>query len=509
MITNTDLRKNPVYVSLYVVWSKIIFIEIIPYFAIVIMNIFIITKITKSTRFRKRFQRHDPEPNADAYTGPPLRETVAISRPKRISSMTNIEAIQQGPSNIAHDAASHEIKPLVDKNKHKPHTSTGLTSQNNGTQEISIRVSEEGQEEKQEGCHPHNEEEHSMLKATDSRCKAQSLNSIGTHATCHKTLSATLSPPIRRHHHKNNISKQDSSENEIQISGDSGPTARCSNSTTNDNSIMVSTRSSKPSSFGSSNSGSHMARKRPTTQKRTFLRKQQEEHSLGIILILMSILFIVCQSLKIVPDIYEIIVCRTAEKYNNDLHSCEFPGAIVKLTNVSHLLLCINSSANFLIYYCAGGKFREAWLDTYGCWWCCCSGNGLRDVCGKIGRFFVPAANSSQENSPGRTAHGSPEVEMTIMNSPSTAANAIKLTPTRRQSHQPPVTEIKLTPMRKMSQPTAVTIRVTPSHGSYNGRHNGVDNVEVVRCSSDIRVTSNAISPCNSMRAGLMRSSMV
>ena len=117
------------------------------------------------------------------------------------------------------------------------------------------------------------------------------------------------------------------------------------------------------------NKGRNVTKKGTQVQKRTFLRKQQEEHSLGIILILMSILFIICQSLKIVPDMYEIIVCRSAETYENSSQSCVFPDIILKLTNISHLLLCINSSANFLIYYCAGGKFREAWLDTYGCWW--------------------------------------------------------------------------------------------------------------------------------------------
>ena len=35
--------------------------------------------------------------------------------------------------------------------------------------------------------------------------------------------------------------------------------------------------------------------------RRTFLRKQKEEHNLGIILISMSTLFIICQSVKIAP----------------------------------------------------------------------------------------------------------------------------------------------------------------------------------------------------------------
>jgi hypothetical protein len=41
--------------------------------------------------------------------------------------------------------------------------------------------------------------------------------------------------------------------------------------------------------------------------RRTFLRKQQEEHTLGLILIGMSALFIFCQSFKIIPDLYELV----------------------------------------------------------------------------------------------------------------------------------------------------------------------------------------------------------
>ena len=39
---------------------------------------------------------------------------------------------------------------------------------------------------------------------------------------------------------------------------------------------------------------------------------------------------------------------------------------------LSHLLVCVNSSANFLIYYARGEKFRRAWIDTFGAFWCYC-----------------------------------------------------------------------------------------------------------------------------------------
>ena len=49
------LRQNPIYISLYVFWSKFILVELIPYFLIVIMNIFIIIKLSQSDSFRQKF----------------------------------------------------------------------------------------------------------------------------------------------------------------------------------------------------------------------------------------------------------------------------------------------------------------------------------------------------------------------------------------------------------------------------------------------------------------------
>ena len=90
-IQETELRQNPIYVKLYVVWSKIILIEIIPYFAILIMNIFIIVKITKSTRFRRKFQRQYPD--QETNVGGPMTETTVLSngRPagKAVSAHAN------------------------------------------------------------------------------------------------------------------------------------------------------------------------------------------------------------------------------------------------------------------------------------------------------------------------------------------------------------------------------------------------------------------------------------
>ena len=59
VIESTDLRQNPLYISLYVFWSKLILVELIPYISIVIMNIFIIIKLSRSNTFRQSFKRQN------------------------------------------------------------------------------------------------------------------------------------------------------------------------------------------------------------------------------------------------------------------------------------------------------------------------------------------------------------------------------------------------------------------------------------------------------------------
>jgi hypothetical protein len=76
-------------VSLYVVWSKFLFIEIIPYFAIIICNAFIITKITKSARFRRRF-----DTASGGTSGPPapIESAVLMRSPAEKSTSNKGEA---------------------------------------------------------------------------------------------------------------------------------------------------------------------------------------------------------------------------------------------------------------------------------------------------------------------------------------------------------------------------------------------------------------------------------
>jgi len=229
------MRENKIYVSLYLFWSKFIFIEFIPYTTILIMNIFIIIKITKSARFRKKFQTRQEENDAENQ---------------------QLDIIEE------EDAEVNEEDPEV-----------------------------------------------------------------------------------------------------IEVAA---PSSSARNSETG----LASKRSPNRATIRGRQLIKNLVRQRP---RRTFTKKQMEEHNLGIILIAMSSLFIFCQSFKIIPDMYELILCNRLGHLGAD---CEMKGPVINaILRLSHLLVCVNSSANFLIYYARGERFRRAWIETFGECWCRCCKN--------------------------------------------------------------------------------------------------------------------------------------
>ena len=50
-----------------------------------------------------------------------------------------------------------------------------------------------------------------------------------------------------------------------------------------------------------------------------------------------------------IPDLYEVMFCPAG---------CHQPAWMPWVIDLSHLLVCVNSSANFLIYMLGGEKFR-------------------------------------------------------------------------------------------------------------------------------------------------------
>ncbi len=80
-------------------------------------------------------------------------------------------------------------------------------------------------------------------------------------------------------------------------------------------------------------------------------RQRKENMNLAAVLVGISLLFIFCQSAKIVPDLHEVIYCRILP---GSASKCAVSAVMSGVVSVSHLLLAVNSSANFVVYTCRG-----------------------------------------------------------------------------------------------------------------------------------------------------------
>ena len=58
MITGTSLRQNFLYFSIYKVYGKMA-IDVVSYIMIIVLNSFIVVKIVKSSKFRKKIAKNE------------------------------------------------------------------------------------------------------------------------------------------------------------------------------------------------------------------------------------------------------------------------------------------------------------------------------------------------------------------------------------------------------------------------------------------------------------------
>ena len=89
--------------------------------------------------------------------------------------------------------------------------------------------------------------------------------------------------------------------------------------------------------------------------------QQKKDKNMAVVLICIVVMFILCQSLKIIPDIFEAFFCD----HSDDISTCQSPFSLEILISVSHLMLAVNSASNFLIYMLRGDKFRQFFFQIF------------------------------------------------------------------------------------------------------------------------------------------------
>ena len=122
---------------------------------------------------------------------------------------------------------------------------------------------------------------------------------------------------------------------------------------------------------GSPRKGSQTSATNCTTTNIVTKILKPHEVDLGITLVAISMMFIFCQSIKVIPDIYEMITCdhfALALKDNEMERLCSSTLVIDTFASLGNLFCCINSAGNFLLYMLRGKKFRDAFTHTYFFW---------------------------------------------------------------------------------------------------------------------------------------------
>ena len=97
-------------------------------------------------------------------------------------------------------------------------------------------------------------------------------------------------------------------------------------------------------------------------------KKTKLEVEMAITLAAISMMFVLCQSIKLIADVYEQSVCdyfKIARGEKESKSKCNPPTHIDVATCFGNLFVCINSAANFLMYMVKGKKFRDAFCQTY------------------------------------------------------------------------------------------------------------------------------------------------
>ena len=109
-------------------------------------------------------------------------------------------------------------------------------------------------------------------------------------------------------------------------------------------------------------------------------KKKQSEIDMAITLVAISLMFVLCQSVKLIAEIYEQIACdhftgfvgqefSTIEEQIQNRAKCHQTTVEIDVSkSLGNLFVCINSAANFLLYMVRGKKFREAFYQTYFSW---------------------------------------------------------------------------------------------------------------------------------------------
>ena len=403
-IRSTALRSHPLYENLYTFWSKIFVMEVVPYVTIIVLNAFIVAKIVKSSRFRRNFhqsvaaQEVTATANSSAYylVCPPSGSNNDLcpcdgrrgsrgsrgsrSRCNTLSTTASISSVTLAKRRASLScpgggSGRREARPGMGMQNGlaSPQQQALLSTPTSPNPAPGVIKGHSAIEVHESDPCPEAANRTSLERDMEEALK------VDEEYTRKKKGSGKRRFPLPAATRRKFFCRQRTLD--LTASSCSAPGSKSSPSAVtavtslsgNTHHTSVSPRQTTPSAAGGCAHALSRGNTLPAANGHSTPpahpppnMPKKHEVSLAITLVGISVLFIVCQSFKLVGDVYELF-CekdRDPETGEETCASTQFIEATISLANLS---TCINSAANFLVYMLRGKKFRDFFLETYCC----------------------------------------------------------------------------------------------------------------------------------------------
>lgn len=147
-VRHTEMRQNAHYEKYYVFWSKIVFMEMIPYCTIIILNVIIVWKIVKSSKFRRNFTRRSQLQNGSQSQAKPLKKQSTTTSRKMNDQQQqqqqhpqprfDVEVSVNGLDSPSTKAAAKPLSQLMKESSEGCYVTTVSSAASSPTQNTSI-----------------------------------------------------------------------------------------------------------------------------------------------------------------------------------------------------------------------------------------------------------------------------------------------------------------------------------------------------------------------------------
>ena len=139
-VRKTELGRHPVYQHYYQFWSKVIFMEVIPYIIIFTLNLIIVSKIFESINFRRKFEKKESvKYERRASVSLQLTPSIHNRIEETGNSLTMVEMVARNERRLS--SPTVHLRSRLDKSR-KCHASTSSSLAENVEMKVCVASAE-------------------------------------------------------------------------------------------------------------------------------------------------------------------------------------------------------------------------------------------------------------------------------------------------------------------------------------------------------------------------------